>query len=221
MDIMNLMKERHSVRSYTDKRIEESIRKELLECISDCNQESGLHIQACFDEPKAFDSLMAHYGKFENVRNYIAIVGKKSKNIEEMSGYYGEKVVLKAQELGLNTCWVAMTYSKGKSECRIDKGEKLYLVIALGYGKTQGVPHKTKEITQLYKVEGSMPEWFKRGMEAASLAPTAVNQQKFLISLENGKVEAKALMGFYTKIDLGIVKYHFECGAGKENFKWK
>ena len=24
----------------------------------------------------------------------------------------------------------------------------------------------------------------------------------------------------YTQIDLGIVKYHFEVGAGKENFEW-
>ena len=23
-----------------------------------------------------------------------------------------------------------------------------------------------------------------------------------------------------TKVDLGIAKYHFELGAGKENFKW-
>jgi hypothetical protein len=24
----------------------------------------------------------------------------------------------------------------------------------------------------------------------------------------------------YSKMDLGIVKYHFELGAGKENFEW-
>lgn len=221
MEILELMKERHSVRSYTDQKIEGDIRKTLLECINECNQESGLHIQACFDEPKAFDTFMAHYGKFENVQNYIAIVGKKSTNVEELCGYYGEKIVLKAQELGLNTCWVAMTYSKGKSTCKVEKGEKLYLVIAIGYGATQGITHKTKEISQLCKVEGSMPDWFMRGMEAARLAPTAMNQQKFMFSLEDGKVHAKALVAFYSKIDLGIVKYHFECGAGKENFEWE
>ena len=42
-------------------------------------------------------------------------------------------------------------------------------------------------------------------------APTAVNQQKFLFELKNGKVTAKNLGGFYSKIDLGIVKYYFEA----------
>lgn len=60
----------------------------------------------------------------------------------------------------------------------------------------------------------SMPDWFSKGMEAALLAPTAMNQQKFYITLENGKVSAKAGRGFYTKMDLGIVKYHFEVATG-------
>ena len=45
-----------------------------------------------------------------------------------------------------------------------------------------------------------------------------MNQQKFRLTYADGKVAAKAGMGFYT--DLGIVKYHFEVGAGKDNFKW-
>ena len=52
------------------------------------------------------------------------------------------------------------------------------------------------------------------------LAPTAMNQQKFTLTYANGRVSAKAGSGFYTKVDLGIVKYHFEIGAGRENFSW-
>ncbi len=43
-----------------------------------------------------------------------------------------------------------------------------------------------------------------------------MNQQKFTLTYADGKVTAKAGMGFYTKVDLGIVKYHFELGAGKK-----
>lgn len=221
MDILDIMKERHSVRSYLDKKIEGETRAKLVECIEECNKESGLNIQGCFDEPKAFDSFLAHYGKFNNVNNYIAIVGKKSKDIQEKIGYYGEKIVLKAQELGLNTCWVAMTYSKGKSQCKIESDEKLHLVIAIGYGATEGVAHKSKKIEELATFQGEMPEWFKRGMEAATLAPTAMNQQKFMFYLNGNKVKLKDKMAFYSKIDLGIVKYHFEVAAGKENFVWE
>ena len=65
-----------------------------------------------------------------------------------------------------------------------------------------------------------MPDWFKNGIDAALLAPTAMNQQKFVFSLNGDVVSAKAGVGFYSKIDLGIAKYHFEVGAGKENFRW-
>ena len=189
--------------------------------IDACNQESGLHIQLVMDEPKAFDGFMAHYGKFSGVRNYIALIGKKDSELDEKCGYYGERLVLKAQQLGLNTCWVAMTYSKVKTAFSIDEGEKLCVVISIGYGETQGIPHKSKTVSEVVKTDGEMPDWFKSGVEAALLAPTAMNQQKFMFMLDGNKVTVKAGKGFYTKLDLGIVRYHFEIGAGKDVFQWE
>lgn len=220
MDLMEAMGKRHSVRSYESKKIEGETKKSLNALIEQCNQESGMHIQLILDEPQAFDGFMAHYGKFSGVRNYIAMIGKKSAVLEEQCGYYGERIVLEAQRLGLNTCWVAMTYSKIKSAFQIDDGEKLCLVIAIGYGKTQGIPHKSKKKEDVMKVQGTAPAWFLKGVEAALLAPTAMNQQKFVFSLKGKKVSVKPGIGFYSKIDMGIAKYHFETGAGKENFDW-
>lgn len=220
MQQLDLMKRRHSVRQYTDRPIEDTALAALRAEINECNKESGLHIQLVTNEPKAFDSFMAHYGKFGGVTNYIALVGKKGKDLDEKCGYYGERLVLKAQALGLNTCWVAMTYSKVNGAYQIDKGEKLTVVIALGYGKTQGTAHKTKSPTEVSNLGADTPTWFKDGVSAALLAPTAMNQQKFHLSYADGKVTANAGRGFYAKIDLGIVKYHFELGAGKENFRW-
>ena len=204
MDILELMKGRHSVRQYKNQAIELAKREAINALINDVNAKSKLSIQAFYDEPKCFNSFMAHYGKFENVENYIAIVGNK--NEQEKAGYYGEKIVLKCQELGLNTCWVGMTHGKSKAE--IKRGQKLLVIISLGYGETQGVPHKSKSIAELGKADQST-EWFDRGMEAVSLAPTAVNQQKFLFELKNGNVTAKNLGGFYSNMELGIAKYHF------------
>lgn len=212
------IKERHSVRSYTDDPIPENIKKELVSEISECNKESGLHIQPVFNEEKAFDSFMAHYGKFSGVKNYIVLIGKNDKTLDEKCGYYGEHLALKAQQLGLNTCFVAMTYKKIKSAYEISDGERLCAVIAVGYGKTQGVPHKVKKISEVTQTNGDYPEWFLKGIKYALLAPTAMNQQKFTFTLDNGKVTAKAGTGFYAKVDLGIVKYNFEIGAGKEHF---
>lgn len=222
MDIIKAMNERHSVRSYTDKKIEGETLAALNEEIESCNRESGLNIQLITDEPNAFDSFLAHYGSFSGVKNYIAIVGKKSPDLQEKGGYYGEKIVLKAQMLGLNTCWVALTFSKKKAAYKISKGEKLVCVIAIGYGKTAGVPHKNRSIDPLCKFNGNMPEWFRNGVYAAMTAPTATNQQKFCFTLlPDGNVKAEETGGFYSKIDLGIVKYHFELGSGKDSSIFK
>lgn len=221
MDILNVMKQRHSIRFYKELALEQEDKDAMIQKIEECNKESGLNIQLVTDEPKAFNSFMAHYGNFSGVTNYIALVGRKGTDLEEKCGYYGEKLVLFAQQLGLNTCWVAMTYSKIPGVFKVDDGEKLTVVISLGYGETQGVAHNSKLLDKVCKCEGNMPDWFKRGVEAALLAPTAMNQQKFMFELKGNKVTAKADIGFYSKIDLGIVKYHFEVGAGKQNFSWK
>ncbi len=221
MDLILAAEERHSVRRYTDKPVPEDIVSKLRSVVEECNAESGLNIQIVCDEPRAFDCLSARYGKFEGVRNYIALVGKKDDCLQERAGYYGERIVLTAQTLGLNTCWVAGTYSRRKCAAEIGKGEKLICVIAFGYGKTQGVPHKSKQIERLYSCDGEMPDWFRKGMECATLAPTAVNQQQFRFTYSQGKVKAESLGGFYSKLDLGIARFHFELGAGKENFEWQ
>lgn len=216
MELIEAMKQRHSVRQYTNKKIEADILTKLQTEIDACNKKGDLHIQLITNEPQAFDSFMAHYGKFSGVTNYIALVGKKSDKLDELCGYYGERLVLKAQQLGLNACWVAMTYKKIPNAFKIDKGEKLTVVISLGYGKTQGVKHKIKRAEQVSNISAETPEWFKTGVEAALLAPTAMNQQKFKLNYADGKVTAKAGLGFYTKIDLGIVKYHFEVASGRK-----
>lgn len=215
MEIMELMKARHSVRQYKGEPIPKSLRDTLNELISEINAQSGLNIQALFDEEKCFDSFMAHYGKFSGVKNYIALVGKKSEALEERLGYYGEKLVLKAQELGLNSCWVALTH--GKTAAKIGAGEKLVCVISLGYGENAGVEHKNKDIEQVSRCQGEAPEWFVKGVKAALLAPTAMNQQKFFFELNaDGTISAKTKGGFYTKVDLGIAKLHFEMASGKK-----
>lgn len=116
--------------------------------------------------------------------------------------------------LGLNTCWVALTFNKKMVQKLIPEGERFSMVIALGYGENQGVPHKGKSYDDVVATKGNAPSWFRNGVEAALLAPTAINQQKFVIGMQDKKPAIKISgRGFYTDTDLGIVKYHFEKGA--------
>lgn len=220
MDLKEAIEKRHAVRAFTEQAVPAEITAKLESCIDECNKEGGLNIQLVLNEEKAFDGWQAHYGKFSGVRNYIALVAKKG--MDEKIGYYGEKIVLLAQSLGLSSCWVALTFSKKNARVKIGSGEKFYIAIPFGYGASQGVQHKSKPAETVSNLEKDSPEWFKSGVELALLAPTAMNQQKFYFTLLDDKksVLAKASLAPCAKIDLGIAKYHFEIGAGKENVKW-
>ncbi|MCR5120016.1 MAG: nitroreductase family protein [Lachnospiraceae bacterium] len=216
MDIKEAIKERHSVRQYKDIPIGEDERKKLASLIEQCNAESGLSIQLVCDDTQCFDTFLAHYGKFSNAKNYIAMVGKKSlADLDERCGYFGQRLVLEAQMMGLNSCWVAGTYSKGKCKANIASDERIVCVIAIGYGENNGSEHRSKAVEKLCDIaEADMPDWFKTGVEAAMMAPTALNQQKFTITLDGDKALITAKAGPMTKIDLGIVKYNFEAASG-------
>ena len=220
MDLLKAMRERHSVRSYTDRAIAGDTLAALKRLVERANAESGLNIQLVTDEPEAFDCRMARYGKFTGVKNYIALIGKDSKELEEKCGYYGEYIVIGAQSLGLSTCWVGLSYQKVPDAYRIEKGEKLMLVISIGYGADKGSQHRSKSYEEVVRGSAGAPEWFRSGVEAALLAPTALNQQKFTFELVGDKVRAKAKWGPYSKTDLGIVKYHFELASGKDSRIW-
>ena len=220
MDIMQAIEERHSVRKFEEKSLTEDVIKALREEVEACNNESGLHIQLVTNEPEAFGSKIPHFGRFTGVTSYIALIGKEGADLDEQLGYYGERLVLKAQMLGVNSCWVALTFKKVPGAYEVAPGEKLSAVIALGYGKTQGHPHRSKNIYTISNLSDDSPEWFRKGVEAALLAPTAMNQQKFYLDLTGSGVRASAGVGIYAKLDLGIVKYHFEVGSGKDRSIW-
>lgn len=228
MNLLEAIQARHSVRAYREQPLAEDVVKVLEERIAELNRVGRLHMQLIQNEPKAFQGTLAKYGKFRGVENYIVMAGKKADDLDDRIGYYGEDIVLLAQTLGLNTCWVGLSYKKIPDTYVLEEGETIKAYITIGYGETQGVTHKIKTAEQVSNVSDNTPEWFRKGVEAALLAPTAVNQQKFSFEyagIEDNRHKVMAKKGFsligYTHMDLGIAKYHFEIAAGKENFDWK
>ena len=228
MTIQEAIEARHSVRAYTGQPLAADVVEVLEEKIRELNEKGHLHMQLIRNETKAFQGKLAKYGKFRGVNDYIVMAGQKADDLDERIGYYGEQLVLLAQTLGLNTCWVGLSYSKVPGTYVLDAGEVIEAYISIGYGETQGVSHKIKSVEQVSNANDLTPSWFRQGVEAALLAPTAVNQQKFFfeyIPARDGKpvrVLAKrnfSLIGF-TQMDLGIAKCHFEIGAGEEHFEW-
>lgn len=241
MTLLEAIQERHSVRRYVSRPLAQDIVDALLAKIEECNREGNLHIQLVLGEPKGFGGLIC-YGQFSGVENYLVVAGKKTDastsrgkglSLDERVGYYGESLVLLAQQLGLGTCWAGLTYSKTKGAFTLEDGEKVVCMIALGYPDDPGRNMKRKPLTAISNVGETTPDWFRAGVEAAQKAPTAVNQQKFYFeylgeqpsateATRKPLVRAKRLFSMigYTRIDLGIAKLHFEIGAGRDNFEW-
>ncbi len=219
MELLEAAKARHSVRQYLPKDIEGDVLDALKAEIEACNAEGGLHFQYVANEPKALDCMLARYGSFRGAVNYVALVA--AEGLQERIGYYGQRIAVKSQQLGLNTCWVAGSYKKVPSAFERAKGEKLYMLIVVGYGATQGKQSRSRRAEEVSNLQDGDPEWFRLGVEYALLAPTALNQQKFFLKRDGNAVYAKAGVGPYSKTDLGIVKYNFELAAGKENFEWR
>ncbi len=229
MTIQEAITSRHSVRSYMSKPLTESEIGTLQKEIDRCNEEGGLHIQLVTNEPKAFRGI-ASYGKFSGVENYFVMAGPREEWLDSRVGYYGERLVLLAQTLGLNTCWVGLTYRKVVTAFQLADNEKVACVIALGHGITSGHERKSKSMEKVSNVCDDSPQWFVNGVKAALLAPTAINQQKFYFELTNKKtpsgkpiVISRRLFSMvgYTQMDIGIARLHFELGAGRDNFEWK
>ena len=211
---------RHSVRRYLDIPIEEEKIQKLNEVIAELNKTLDLHVQLVLnDKDVSTKNGKPKYGSFENAYNYVVLAGKKCSDLNEKLGYAGECIALNAVLLGLGTCFVGMSYKNNKDKYVLEKDEKLDLVMYIGYSNGTEHGRKSKSYEDVAKGE-NVPQWFKDGVEAALLAPTALNQQKFSFEYVDGKVKAKYGLGVFTRTDLGIVKYNFEIGSGKDSSIW-
>jgi nitroreductase len=226
MTLLEAIQARHSVRRYQHRALPPQVVEALQTEIDECNRLGQLHIQLVMNEPKAF-SFLPTYGAFSGVEHYLVMAGPKAGDLDDRVGYYGERMVLLAQQLGLGTCWAGLTYRKVKGAFALQPGDKVACMISVGYpeGPVRQVPRKTVE--QLSNAGAATPEWFRRAMQAVTVAPSAIHQQKYYFEYlgeKEGRPQVRARRLFsmigYTQMDLGIAKLHFEIGAGETKFDW-
>ena len=226
MITVETIRERHSVREYDGKPLSRAEFDVLGAVVEECARESGLNIQLVGDNPEVFN-VIARFGLIRGCRTHVAFVVDDAKAgdvaADEAIGYWGQRIVLAAQDMGLNTCWCALC-SRKKSRAVVASGKKIRLIIAVGHGKTQGFSRKTKSVEALSSVECvKAPAWFAAAMEAAQLAPTAMNNQNFKIMLlSDGKtVRIDAPQSGLNVIDEGIVRCNFEIAANEAGADWR
>ena len=219
MTEMEAVYERHSVRAYQEKKIEKEKISRIDSMIRQCNEEGNLHLQFLEDAGNTFNRLLNRMMGLGSAPSVIACIGPDDETLDEKIGYYGEKIVLFAQQLGLNTCW-AGTFNAKHVKADIRPGERLSIVIAIGYGTNPGKTHKSRTPNQVSSGKIDRPAWFEEGVKLALLAPTAINQQKFEFILnEDETVDVIDHHGPFSKVDIGIVKYHFDLARREAGLK--
>ena len=203
MGSLDTIRARHSVRSYEERGLSKEDAAKLRSVVSRCAKESRLDIQLVTDNPEAFQ-VVARFGVIRGASTHVAFVTKGNES-DEAIGYWGQKIVLAAQEMG-------------------PAGMRIRIGIAVGYGKSQGTPHKSKPVDELVAVEEGTPtpQWFETAAEAAMLAPTAMNHQNFHITLlaDGQTVRIETKPSGANVIDLGIVKRNFEEAANETGATW-
>lgn len=214
------MRNRHTVRRYTERPLSEDVVSLLEGRAARLNREHATTIRLVTEDSRCF-GVLTKLILAKGVRNYLVLAGDGTPSTNERLGWCGADLMLYAQELGLNTWWVSGTFSRKGAARAAGVSGTVIGVIAVGYGATQGTPHTSKAPREVSSYAGAAPAWFTEGVEAALLAPTAMNRQAFHITGQGDEVALAYDHGACSDIDHGIVRYHFELGAGRKNFTWR
>ena len=204
MNLLEAMEARHAVRNFTDTPIDADVLAALQREIDACNSEGNLNIQLIHDADDALDGCATHYGRFSGVHNLIALVGRDGDDpteLDEQTGYYGQRLAIAAVAAGLDTCWLVLHDTADHGAWTMTEDERMPAAIALGHAVRPGRPHRSKPAEELSSIApesgispDQVPDWFTRGVKAAMLAPSALGKQPFHLTLLDGHtVHAEAL----------------------------
>lgn len=239
MTNLDILRSRHSVRSFTlDPILPEVIKKLKAEITMINTHQQGIKFQLITNDPEPFKGFSKSYGIFENPRNYMAaVVDTATPNIMERAGYFAQQVVIKAVRLGLGTCFVGGTYNESAVNAQLRAGEKVLFLVVFGYhnGKSRKMAnlmvnfaHRKKMSAchffipdQEYSAALKTFPFLEDGLEGVACAPSALNKRptRVFIGEWNGrkapcaKVDASNPKNL---IDLGIAKYNFNFATSTE-----
>lgn len=230
------IRKRKSRRRYLKRKIEEPELKRLKKFTDDLNRNNEkvkiVLIEGSCKE--IFTGIIGSYGKIRGASNFAVFIGDtRDQNIEEKVGYIGEAFILEATARGLGTCWVAGTFKPEivRNEIKLKDYQEIMAITPVGYTKNKHLleekivsfmvsSHKRKDLDELCK-EGfkqDWPQWIKNSLECARLAPSAVNRQPWVFTVNNNSITVSIRdMDKHTevskKLDCGIAMLHLEVGA--------
>lgn len=227
---------RRSRRVYDkSKNISEDVNNRLHEVCSGFRPYSGVRVEYIAGPPDdIFANALGFYGNIKGAQSFFAFIGDMSDpNMQEKIGYTGEAAVLEATSQGLGTCWVALTYNAKavRSLVKLGQNEKMICVSPVGhtsetrsFGETVysgfGANHQRKPLQSMVSglPESDWPDWARAAVEAARLAPSAMNRQPWGFHVEEAGITVSVKdrgpeFNVARRLDCGIAMLHIELGA--------
>jgi len=187
-----------------------------------------------------FKGIVGGYGKVSGAPAFIAFIGDmRAPSVQEEVGYTGEGIILEATALRLNTCWVGGFFRPENvaSLVEIRDKERVLAVTPVGYASRFkslaerlmtgfGFTHRRLSLSKL--VSGgrvdNLPEWAKVSIEAARLAPSAINRQPWGFDVDSNGITVFVRtsgpeFSISKRLDCGIAMLHIEVAASNFGIK--
>ncbi len=144
MDFKSLIVKGRSVRDFKETPVDAKILTELEKYVEDCKKlVPSIDIEAKFyagdDTYKRLYGIAGYQGVMIQAPNYLVIISEDKPQHLENAGYVGERTILKARDLGVDSCWVSYSdRDMVKKTLGLETDKEVVALIALGYGANHG-----------------------------------------------------------------------------------
>ncbi len=245
MSVLDIIRKRRSVRSFSGIALCREDADALMECAKGADNPYGIPITW-----KLLDAKEYGLSSPVIVGTDLYIAGKMQQlpHAEEAFGYSFEKVVLYAESKGIGTTWIAGTMNREAFEkaMELSEGEVMPCVSPLGHPAEKmsvreammrkGIKADSRaEFGELFfdssfgvPLDKAKAGGLSDAFEAVRLGPSAVNKQPWRIVLCGNKAHfyEKQGKGYVSgnswdiqKIDMGIALCHFELAARESGYE--
>lgn len=241
--ISEIIKKRHSVRSYDNRELSKEIIEKLHNYLNEINNSKGIfggsvRVELVQKQIGEKEVKLGTYGVIKGANYYLAVAYKNSDYALEDLGFLFEKVILYCTSLGLGTVWLGGTFNKSNfsKAIQLNEDENLPIVAPVGIEAEKksviakvfgGSSSKRKDFSQIFFNENFDTPLTKEEakdygevLEMVRIAPSAMNKQPWRILKEGNSYhiyrEGKAEVN---RIDIGICICHFFLCASEKGLK--
>lgn len=234
MNIIETIQKRRSIRTYTGEPLRSEHVAQIKQYINQLQAPFGIQarIELISIQSDEKPIKLGTYGWVKGACDYLVLIYKEASFAETAAAYMFEQAILFCTNLGLGTCWLGGSFSRGdfKKQVKLNPNERLKIVSPVGYPSTEK-RFLEKYIVRADKHHASRRPFgelffhtdfnnplteidagvFLRPLEMVRLAPSANNKQEWRALLEDTSLHFyKKPYPLFDSIDMGIALCHFE-----------